>query len=581
MLAGERGAYRLAHAHPSLQVPATVQAVLAARIDRLAAEEKRLLQAAAVIGKDVPFAVLQAIAEVPEDVLRQGLASLQASEFLYEARLFPDLEYTFKHALTHEVAYGSLLQDRRRALHIQIVDAIERLYPDRVGEQVERLAHHSFQAGLRGKAMCYLRQAGIKALARSAHQEAVTWFGQALEVFNHLPESRDSLSQALDIRIALGTALVALRGAGAPDAEVSYAQARELCRQLEDSSRLFPVLWGLWRVKNYRGQGLAARDLAERLLEVARDAKDSELLLQAHHALWTTLLNTGEPASATVHLDQGLALYDPRQHRSHVLAYGGHDPGVCCHGTSAWTLWLLGYADQALNRVDEALTLARQLSHPSTTQDALMFAAWLHYDRGEISAAAEKAEAVMTSASANGFPVWEPTTLMGRIMVEQGRGEEGLAQLHRGLTDLRAAGSRVIELRCLCLLIDAYRKQRQPDRGLRVLSEASELAEENVNTWFESERHRLKGELLLDRALDTPQDAELCFRRAIDIARVRDMKSLELRAVMSLSRLLSREGRDDEARRILAEVYGWFSEGLGTRDLREAKALLEERHGGR
>jgi class 3 adenylate cyclase/predicted ATPase len=576
VLAGERGAYRLAQTLPSIQVPATVQAILAARIDRLAADQKHLLQAAAVIGKDVSFVVLQAIAEVPEDVLRRGLASLQAGEFLHEVRLFPDLEYTFKHALTHEVAYGSLLQDRRRALHARIVEAIEALYPDRLPEQVERLAHHAVQGQVWTKAAAYLHQAGAKALARSAHQEAVTWLEQAREVTKLLPETRDSVSEAIDLQIALGTALVALKGAGAPEVEVSFAQARDLCRQLQDTSRLFPALWGLWRVKNYRGESRASRDLAERLLEVARDGQDPERLLHAHHALWTALLNTGEPASAIVHLERGLALYDPRQHRSHVLAYGGHDPGVCGHGTSAWTLWLLGYADQALNRVDKALNLARELSHPFTTHDALMFAAWLHYDRGESSAAAETVEAVMTIASAHGFPVWEPTTLMGRIMVEQGRGEEGLTQLHRGLTGLRAAGSRVIELRCLCLLIDAYRKQRQPDRGLGVLSEASELAEENVNVWFESERHRLKGELLLDRALDTPQDSEACFRRAIDIARVRNMKSLELRAVMSLSRLVSREGRDDEARTILAEVYGWFSEGFDTRDLREAKALLEE-----
>jgi predicted ATPase len=244
--------------------------------------------------------------------------------------------------------------------------------------------------------------------------------------------------------------------------------------------------------------------------------------------------------------------------------------------TSAWTLWLLGFADQALDRVDKALTLARELSHPFTTQEALMFAAWLHYDRGEISAAAEKAEAAMMNASAHGFPIWEVTTLTGRILVEQGRGEEGLTQLHRGLTGLRTAGSRVTELRCLCLLIDAFGKQGQPDRGLQALTEASELAAESVNAWFESERYRLEGDLLLDLEPDTSQSAEACFRQAIDVARVRHMKSLELRAVRSLSRMLSRKRRDDEARRVLAEVYGWFSEGFGTRDLREAKALLEE-----
>ena len=209
-LAGERGAYRLTLALPSIQVPTTVQAILATRIDRLAGEEKRLLQAAAVIGKDVPFTVLQAIAEVPEDVLRHCLATLQAGEFLHEARLFPDLEYTFKHALTHEVAYGSLLQDRRRALHARIVEAIESLYPDRLAEHVDRLAHHAVRGERREKAVHYLRQAGIKALALSAYANAATSLEEGLAILGRLSETRSTLEQAIDLRLDLRSALILL-----------------------------------------------------------------------------------------------------------------------------------------------------------------------------------------------------------------------------------------------------------------------------------------------------------------------------------------------------------------------------------
>ena len=207
VLVGERGAYRLTKAPDAWQIPATAQAILAARIDRLAPEDKRLLQAAAVIGKDVPFALLQAIADVPEDALRRGLSHLQAAEFLYETSLFPDLEYTFKHALTHEVAYGSLLQDRRRALHARIVDAIEALYAERLTEHIERLAHHAFRGELWDKAVTYLRQAGAKAFARSANREAVAYFEQALTALSHRPETRETLEQGVDLRLALRNAL--------------------------------------------------------------------------------------------------------------------------------------------------------------------------------------------------------------------------------------------------------------------------------------------------------------------------------------------------------------------------------------
>ena len=207
VLIGEPGASRLGQALPSLQVPATVQAVLAARIDRLPPEEKRLLQTAAVIGTEVPLPLLQAIAEVPEAVLQRGLAHLQAAEFLYETRLFPERVYTFKHALTHEVAYGSLLQERRRALHARIVAALEALAGDRVAEQVERLAHHALRGEVWDKALAYCRQAGEKALARSAHREAVGYFEQALSALTHLPEQRDTREQAIDLRLALRTAL--------------------------------------------------------------------------------------------------------------------------------------------------------------------------------------------------------------------------------------------------------------------------------------------------------------------------------------------------------------------------------------
>jgi tetratricopeptide (TPR) repeat protein len=343
VLARERGAYRLARPLEETRVPATVQAVLAARIDRLPPEHKRLLQAAAVIGKDVPGPVLEAIAELPVPDLHGALAALQAAEFLYEARLFPELEYTFKHALTHEVAYSSLLHERRRDLHSRIVDAIETLYAERLVEQAETLAHHALRAEVWEKAAAYLRQAGDKAARRSTYREAVEFFKQALDVLARLPETRQTLSEALDIRIALGPALIAIRGAGSADVEDSYRAAQTLCQQLGDTDRMFPALWGLWYTTHHRARYEKARAIGEELLGLARRAGDSALLLEAHHASSSTLIGMGRPLEAEGHCREGLALYDPAAHRASALRYGGHDPGVCMRSFSGWAAWELGY----------------------------------------------------------------------------------------------------------------------------------------------------------------------------------------------------------------------------------------------
>ena len=268
-LVGERGSYRLEKTLESTQVPATVQAVLAARIDRLPPDEKRLLQSAAVIGKDVRLVLLQAIADQSEEEINHGLIRLQAAEFLYETSLFPEIEYTFKHALTHEVAYGSLLQDRRRGLHVRIVEAIERLYPDRLNEHVELLAHHASRGELWEKAVDYLHQAGKKAAARSATQETIAYFEQALDALKHLPESHQTLEKAIRHRVDLGPTLISTKGFGAIEVEENYTRARVLCEQLGETPQLFPVLWGLARMHDIRGELRVGQELGRATSETS------------------------------------------------------------------------------------------------------------------------------------------------------------------------------------------------------------------------------------------------------------------------------------------------------------------------
>jgi class 3 adenylate cyclase/predicted ATPase len=577
VLVGERGAYRLANAITSIQVPPTVQAILAARIDRVPAEEKHILQAAAVIGTDVPLALLQAVVELPEEELRRHLTHLQAAEFLYEARLFPELEYTFKHALTCEVTYGSLLQERRRALHARIVQAIEHLHSERLPEHVERLAHHAFRGEVWEKAVGYLRQAGTKAALRSANREAVVCFERALDALGRLPETRHTLEQGIDIRVDLGPALTATKGAAAPEVERTYASAQELCQRLGATSRLFPTLWGLWFVRLFRSELAAARSLGEELLILARRSQDPGLLLEAHHTLWPTLVDMGEFVAARNQWEQGLALYDSERHGSYAFRYGNHDPGVCSRNFAAHTLWFLGYPDQALAMVRDALALARQLAHPYSLAVAQLYGAMVHLECGQRQAAEDLANASVTLSAEHGFAALLPRGLIlrGRLRAARGDWEEGMAELRRGLATYRViAEGRRCQL--LAVLGDACAECGQVEEGLDAVSEALTLADRTGERCAEAELHRLKGELLRRQPLSPDHEAETCFQKAIEVARQQSAKSLELRAVTSLARLLHARGRREQASTSLASTYGWFTEGFDTADLRAARALAEE-----
>ena len=574
VLAGERGNYRLAKPIESIRVPTSVQAVLAARIDRLTLEAKQLLQCASVIGKDFPFALLQGVAELSEENLRRELAHLQAAEFIYETRLFPDLEYTFKHALTHEVAYGSLLQDRRRALHARIVEAIEKLYSDRITEQIELLAHHALRGELWEKAVDYLHQAGKKAAGHFATREAIACFEQALAALKHLPEDHPSIEKAINIRVDLGPALISMKGFGATEVEENYTRARALCEQFGETPQLFPVLWGLARMHDVRGELKVGRELGGQLLRLAQRVQDRALLLEAHHELWANLSALGELTAARTHTEQGFVLYDPHQHKHHAFLYGGHDPGVCSGYHAAEVLWLLGYPDHALRRSRESLALARELSHPSTMANVLFFTAWFHQHRGEWQTVQARVEEGMTLVTEQGFSRWlaQASFLQGWLLVERGQKNAGIAQMVEALATERA-GIGLARWNALfaALLAEVYGQTGQIGEGLKVVNE--ELANRRVTECccYEAELHRIKGELLSREAAADGEVAEACFQNASNIARGQSAKSLELRAAMSLSRLWQRQGKKAEARDSLAEIYGWFTEGFDTADLKTGK----------
>jgi predicted ATPase len=566
--------YELTGPLPPLAIPATLHDSLMARLDRLAAV-KGMAQLGATLGREFSYELLQAISPWDEDILQRGLQQLVTAEFLYQQGLPPQAMYLFKHALIQEAAYQSLLRSTRQQYHQHIAQVLEARFPAICETQPELLAHHSTEAGLHEQAIGYWQKAGQRAIERSANLEAIAHLTTGLEVLKMLPDTPQRTQQELTLHTALGVPLRATKGLAAPEVGQVYARARELCQQVEETPQLFPVLRGLWEFYELQGELQTARELGEQLLTLAQRIGEVELRLVAHNVLGDTFIWLGEFAVAREHLEQGLALYHPQQHRSHAFLYG-YDSGVHCLSFGAWALWYLGCPDQALRRIHEALTLAQELSHPFSLAFALAFAAWLHQLRREGQAAQEWAEAAIALATDQGFPFWESwgTVLRGWALAEQGQSAEGIAQMGQGIAAWRATGAELQRPYYLALLAEAYGKAGQAEEGLSVLAEALTAVHKTGERQYEAELYRLKGELLLKQDIPDVQEAESCLRQAVAVAYQQQAKSLELRAAMSLSRLWQHYGKRVEARELLAPVYGWFTEGFDTADLQEAKVLL-------
>jgi predicted ATPase/class 3 adenylate cyclase len=561
--------------HRTSGVPTTIQAVLATRIDQLPLEAKRLLQMAAVIGKDVAVTLLEAIARVSAAELKQGLAQLQSGELLYETTRVADRALTFKHALIQEAAYHSLLMSTRQRYHQQIAQVLAERCPQTVETQPELLAHHYTEAGLPAQAVPTWLRAGQHALERSAHVEAIAHLSKGLEVLKPLPDTLERTQLELVLQTTLGPALMATKGYAAPEVECAYARARELCQQLGETPQLFQALWGLWYFYLVRAEFQTARELGEQLLDLAQRVPAPGLLLVAHRVLGQTLTFLGEFSTAQMHLERGMTLYEPGQHRSLASLYG-QDQGVICRSWAALALWCLGYPDQALRRSREALTLVQELAHPFSRAYALCFAGMFCQLRREVQAAQERATAEMALCTEQGFALYlaRGRILGGWTMAEQGQGAEGLAQMHQGLAAYQATGAKVFRPYYLAFLAEAHGKVGQAEEGLTMLAEALEAVHKTRERIYEAELYRLKGVLLLVRSAENHEEAEAYFRQALHAARHQQAKSLELRAAVSLSRLWQYQGKHEQARQLLAPIYSWFTEGFDTADLQEAKALL-------
>jgi predicted ATPase len=562
-----------------MAIPDTLQDALMARLDQLKAA-KEVAQLGAVLGREFAYEVLQAIARQDEDTLQEGLARLVEAEILYQRGRPPRARYLFKHALIQDAAYASLLKSTRQQVHQQIAQVFEARFPALVETQPELLAQHYTAAGCHEQAVRYWQRAGHQASERSAYLEAIRHLTTGIELLTTLPATPEHTQRALTLHLALGAALQIAKGYGAPEVEHAYTQARACCQQIGETPELAPVLYGLWWFYLVRAQLQTARDLGEALLRLAQQAPTPALDVATHYALGFTWFNLGVLPAARQYLEAGIACYTPEQRRAPVSRIG-QDLGVACQANAARTLWLLGYPAQALARVHAALALAHTLSHPFSLAFARCWVAYVAQWCRDVPAVHEHAEAALALTTAQRLPLWEPwgTSFRGWALAMQGQDEEGMALVRQGTAAWRATGA-ALNVPYLCtVLADVAAHLGQTEDGLQALAEAHTLVEQHEERWWEAEVCRLRGVLLLRQPGTPPAEAEACFQRALDVARRQEAKSLELRAAMSLSRLWQQQGKQAEARALLAPVYGWFTEGFDTADLQEAKALLAELEG--
>jgi DNA-binding SARP family transcriptional activator/predicted ATPase len=568
-------------------LPARVEAAIAERIDRLGAPSREALRVASVEGETFTAEVVARVRSTDKREMverlsgqlerRHRLVCAQEIQRLGARRLS---RYRFRHILFQNYLYHGLDPVERAHLH----EAVGRALEDLCGEETEHmaviLARHFQEAGIAEKAIAYLLQAGEQAKRSSANEAAITHLTRGLALLETTPETPDRDQRELDLQIALGVPLVLIKGHAAPEVEATYARARELCEPAYagDIPQRFQVLMGLRRYYLARGELGTAHELGEELLILAQSVQDPTHLSRAHMMHADTLDSLGEFAQVLDHCQQGIAVYDPRQSRSHMFLFG-NDTAVGCQMYEALALWHLGYPDQAMRRANESLTLAHELSHPFTLVFALYYTARLHMLRVEVRAVQEHVEAVLRIATERGFALFQAfgTVLRGWALAEGGEIEEGIWKMQQGLAAWRAMGLAVVLPESLSFLAGAYGKAGQAEEGLRLVSEALTRVERTGERKFEAELYRLKGELLLGQveADRCYREAEKCFERALEFARGQRAKSWELRAATSLSRLWHTQGRGEEARELLQEVYGWFTEGFDTADLTEAKALLD------
>ncbi|KIN76933.1 adenylate/guanylate cyclase domain-containing protein [Sulfitobacter mediterraneus] len=561
----------------STEIPETLHDSLMARLDRLGTA-KEVAQIGSVIGRDFGHQLLAVVASKPEKELTAALDAMVDAELVSRRGVPPDIVYTFKHALVQGVAYQSLLKRNRQVLHQRVAETLDEQFASLTHNQPELVAYHFNEAGLAEKSVPHWLKAGQQAIERSANLEAIAHLNTGLDILGTLPHSPDRDAQELEFRLALGPALMSIKGLAAAEAEEMYLRARELCESSGGAAQSYQAAWGLWLVYQQRGQIDLAQSATQEVLSLAEKQKENvDYLLQAHHAAWTTQLFVGNNLESQSHLIEGDALYDLEKHRNHAFTYGGHDPGVCAKTTASEALFLLGYPEQAAAKAEDGVALANKIAHPFSLAMAHYFMAQVYQYRLEIDTVGHQAQVAIDMCEKNGFESFhaQATVLLGWATAASGESNLGIETIQRGLKAWQATGTGMRRPYFLALLGDALFRANLLTEGIEVVSEAEALIKKTGETRWQAETLRLKG-ALLEQNNSAADDVEVAYQHALDIAQQQDAKSLQLRAAISLCRFWQSAERQQEAHELLVPLFSWFSEGFETPDLIAAKTLLRE-----
>ena len=572
------GAVKLVKPLAELKIPPTVQAILASRIDRLAPATKDLLQTLAVIGREFQQSLIHAVVARSYDELSPMLNDLQLGEFIYEQPAVGDAEYIFKHALTQEVAYNSLLFEGRKVLHERTGAAMEALYADRIEDHIPQLARHYARSANPAKAVDYCQRACQQSSDRGSYAEAVGHFETGLARLQELPDDDRRAELELDLRNAVYLPLATLNGIGSPEGERCAARALELSRRPGVSwEKSWMALYGLYLTTLIRASLSKANELAMQMLAIAEQHGNNELAAQSFSFLAFSQMLTGKFESADKSFDRAISMYETMP-KATGLGSLRNINDVAGYGFSAWNTWFLGFPNRAAKKMDDALAVARGLDSKAV-HELLHYGATIFFSLiRERKRTREHADALITSASELGNPSRRAIgeLYLGWFDSVAGGRPEGIARMQRALADFRAGGSLNMTSCFLSLIAQSQSGFGYHHEALVAIDEALMVIEETGQRTFEAEVHRINGELLLTRNSSSTARAEESFRTAIEIARHQKAKSWELRATTSLARMLRDSNRRDEARGMLGEIYNWFTEGFDTADLKEAKELLDE-----
>jgi hypothetical protein len=554
-------------------VPPTLQASLMARLDRLGTAARETAQVGAAIGRDFPYDLLVAAAPRGETETRAAIDRLVAAELVFQRGAPPAADYQFKHALVQDIAYGTLLRGPRQTLHGRIAAALRDREPEQVERSPEILAHHLSQAGEFDEAAVYWLEAGQHASSRSANIEAAAHLEHGIAGLSRLEATPERMRQELRLQLALGPALLSTRGYGVPEVRRAYQRAAELAERLGDDRARFAASWGLWITTRLGGPEDAERlRHLDNLAEISGRLADAELSLQAHHSAWATWIWSGDYVRSQDHIREGIALYDPDRHRHHALLYGGHDPGVCGHGQSAVALWAMGFPDQAKRHAHEAVLLAERLGHVPSLAHALWFAAAVAHLRRDLAAAREYAERLLTLGREHGLRQHAAIggIFRGWALAQSDAGGEGLAEM-RSHVEFYGTNTWTMLALFRTVLAEAELQAGNYEQAEAALAGL----DQGGNRWWRAELLRLRADLQRSGLISDAKEAEGSYRAAIAVAQEQQAKSLELRATTNLARFLGEVRRRDEAFTVLSPLCAWFTEGLDTPDLVQAKALLD------